>query len=208
MMLKSIHFASRSRKAAFSTLKNTRNDVVLIGAVAYSDSITSIWEGMKKYFVRSDVNMDFVLFTSYERQLEALLSGHIDIAWNGPIAHARLQKIVDNSISLGMRDVDRDFKSYILSTKESKVRNLKDIEGKRLATGSLDSPQAYILPMHYLKKEIDLSTIDVIRFDKDVGKHGDTAVGELDVIESLRTGMKCMYIFYMYASLYMYHTYI
>jgi phosphonate transport system substrate-binding protein len=186
MMLKSIFYASRYRHAAFSTWKN-RNSTVLVGAVAYSDSTTSIWEGMKKYFVLSGVDLDFVLFTSYERQLEALLSGHIDIAWNGPIAHVRLQKIVDDSISLGMRDVDRDFQSYIVSTKEAKVKNLKDIEHKRLATGSLDSPQAFILPMHYLK-EIDLSTIDVICFDKDVGKHGDTAVGEMDVIECLRTG--------------------
>ena len=148
-----------------------RESTVIIGAVSYCDSVSSIWEGMRQYFDRSGVKLDFILFTSYERQLEYLLAGHIDIAWNGPVAHARLQRLVKDPISLGMRDVDRDFVSYILSTKDSEVRNVKDIENRRLATGTYDSPQAYILPMHYLTAQnVDLSTLDVIRFDKDIGK--------------------------------------
>ena len=34
-----------------------------------------------------------------------------------------------------MRDVDRDFTTYIISRKDSNIKTLKDIENKRLATG-------------------------------------------------------------------------
>lgn len=147
-----------------------REQTIIVGAVSYCDSVSSIWEGMRQYFLRNGINLDFVLFTSYERQLECLLSGQIDIAWNGPVAHARLQRIVSASVSLGMRDVDRDFVSYILPTKGSGIECVKDLENKRLSAGSFDSPQAYILPMHLLETEkVDLSTIEVTRFDKDIG---------------------------------------
>ena len=149
----------------------SRKATIIVGAVSYCDSVSSIWEGMKRSFLRRGVDMDFILFTTYERQLEYLLSGHIDVAWNGPVAHARLQKLVGYSVPLGMRDVDRDFASCILSTKKSGVKNIKDVENKRLATGSFDSPQAYILPMQYLiQRNVDLSSVEVHRFDKDIGK--------------------------------------
>lgn len=149
---------------------NSRASTIIVGAVSYSDNVSSIWEGIRQHYVKRGIALDFILFTSYERQLEYLMSGNIDIAWNGPIAHARLQRLVEDSISLGMRDVDRDFASCILCTKQSGIRNIRDIESKRLATGSYDSPQAYILPMHHMiSSGIDLSSIDVVRFDKDIG---------------------------------------
>ena len=158
------------RRRCLVTWKS-RKSTIIVGAVSYCDSVSSIWEGMKQAFLRRGVELDFILFTTYERQLEYLLSGHIDIAWNGPVAHARLQKLVGYSVPLGMRDVDRDFVSCILSTRKSRIKCIKDIENKRIATGSFDSPQAYILPMyHLINRKVDLSTIEVLRFDKDIGK--------------------------------------
>lgn len=162
-----LHDLSRSiQKSQF----NSRASTIVVGAVSYSDNVSSIWEGIRQHYVKRGIALDFILFTSYERQLEYLMSGHIDIAWNGPIAHARLQRLAKDTISLGMRDVDRDFASCILCTKQSGIRNIRDIENKRLATGSYDSPQAFILPMHHITSSgINLSRIDVVRFDKDIG---------------------------------------
>ena len=149
---------------------NSRTSTIIIGAVSYSDNVSSIWEGIRQHYVKRGIALDFILFTSYERQIEYLMSGHIDIAWNGPIAHARLQRLVKNTVSLGMRDVDRDFAACILCTKKSGIKNIRDIVSKRLATGSFDSPQAYILPMHHLiSSNINLSSLDVVRYDKDIG---------------------------------------
>ena len=183
--------ATTCLKRKFSGSLTDKKSTLVLGCVSYCDAVSSIWEGMRKYFHKKKVPFDFVLFTSYERQLESLLNGHIDIAWNGPLAHARLQRLIPGTISLGMRDVDRDFVSYLVTTKASNIKHWTDLRNKRLATGTYDSPQAYVVPMHHLLSTLSpslVSTIDVTRYDFDMGKHGDTAVGELHVIDALRSG--------------------
>lgn len=163
---------------------------IIIGCIDYTNQIRSIWDGVKQYFIKAGVDFDFVLFTSYERQVEALLHGFIDIAWNGPLAHVRTKKRTDNtSLMLGMRDVDRGFRSHIIVRKSAGIKALGDLKDKRLAVGTRDSPQACIIPLQYLKHEqVPLSTITVAFFDRDVGKHGDTAVGEIEVMNELAKG--------------------
>ena len=48
---------------------------------------------MAKHFSAKGVPFDVVLYQSYERQVEALLAGQVDIAWNGPLAHVRTQRV-------------------------------------------------------------------------------------------------------------------
>lgn len=168
-------------------------DVIMLGCVAYSDSVGSIWEGMRQYFLAAGVPFDFCMFTSYDRQLEALVNGHIDIAWNGPLAHVRLKRRTGGkSLSLGMRDCDRDFATHLVVRADAGVRALADLAGKRLATGSFDSPQAYLMPLQAVAAAPGgaalLKSIDLVRFDRDLGKHGDTAAGELEVLRALSAG--------------------
>lgn len=134
--------------------------------------------------------MDFVLFSNYERQVESLLKGHIDIAWNTPLAHVRVQQQTnDRSLSLGMRDADQDFHSRVVVRSDAGINTLKDLEGKTLAVGSRDSTQARILPLHFLRdKGVDLDRVTLLKFDTDVGKHGDTGSSELDVLEAVKDG--------------------
>ncbi len=166
------------------------DETILLGAVAYDPKVVTIWEGIRDHFNGWGAPMDFVLFSNYERQVELLLKGHIDIAWNTPLAHVRVQQATGGrSISLGMRDSDRDFHARILVRSDSGIERLKDLEGKRLAVGSRDSTQARILPLHFLREEgVDLEKITLLRFDSDVGKHGDTGRSELEVLDALRRG--------------------
>ena len=62
---------------------------LLIGAVAYTPNVVLIWEGMREYFADTDAPMDFILFSNYGRQVDALLAGNIDIAWNTNLAWVR-----------------------------------------------------------------------------------------------------------------------
>lgn len=166
------------------------DDSILIGAVAYDPKVSTIWEGIRDYFQKAGVPFDFCLFSNYERQVESLLRGHIDIAWNTPLAHVRVQKRTGGeSLSLGMRDSDRDFKAKIVVRKDSGIRSLADLAGKRVAVGSRDSTQARILPLHFLRQEgVDPDSLRIIAFDSDVGKHGDTGKSELEVLDALRDG--------------------
>ena len=58
----------------------TNHEELLVGAVAYSANVVPIWEGIRDFFRDSSTPTDFVLFSNYERQVDALLAGHIDIA--------------------------------------------------------------------------------------------------------------------------------
>ncbi len=166
------------------------NETILLGAVAYDAKVVTIWEGIREYFLQQAAPMDFVLFSNYERQVELLLKGHIDIAWNTPLAHVRVQQQTENrSLALGMRDSDQDFHARVVVRSDASISGLKDLEGKTLAVGSRDSTQARILPLHFLRSEgVDLEKIDLLKFDTDVGKHGDTGTSELDVLAAVADG--------------------
>src|SRR6185295_5324089 len=55
---------------------------------------------------------DFVLYSSYERQVAAHLRGEIDLAWNSPLAWIHTQRAApDRARAIAMRDTDRDLTS-------------------------------------------------------------------------------------------------
>ena len=165
-------------------------DVILLGAVAYDPKVVSIWEGIREHFRSEGAPMDFALFSNYERQVDELLAGHIDIAWNTPLAHVRVQRRTEGrSLSLGMRDSDRDFRAKIVVRRDAGIRSIADLVGHTLAVGSRDSTQARILPLQFLKEAgVALDRVKLLPFDTDLGKHGDTGTSELDVLAALRDG--------------------
>src|SRR5437660_11769663 len=104
----------------------TSDKTILLGAVAYDPKVVTIWEGIREHFQEQGVPMDFSLFSNYERQVEELLKGHIDIAWNTPLAHVRVhQRAGNESLSLGMRDSDRDFRAKVIVRRGPRYRVAK-----------------------------------------------------------------------------------
>lgn len=160
---------------------------ILVGAVAYTANVVPIWEGIKEYFADSSTPIDFVLYSNYERQVESLLAGHIDIAWNTNVAWIRTLRQSDGKAqALAMRDTDQVFKTLMIGRSGSGLRGIGDLKGRRVALGSRDSGQARILPIHYMT-EAGVSTDDVelVIFDSDVGKHGDTGRSDLDALRAV-----------------------
>src|SRR6516162_3912630 len=141
---------------------------ILLGAVAYDARVVPIWEGMRDYFREVGPPIDYVLFSSYDRQVLALLDRQIDIAWNTNLAYVKVHRRTNGACrALAMRDVDARFTSVFVVRADSGIRSLADLRGKRLALGSADSAQAAILPLHYLRQagvraENDCS---LLRFD-------------------------------------------
>ena len=163
---------------------------ILVGAVAYDPKAVTIWEGIREHFADQGIAMDFVLFSNYERQVESLLQGHVDIAWNTPLAHARVRRRAgNNSLPLGMRDSDRDFRSKIVVRRAAGITAIQALAGRTLAVGSRDSTQARILPLQFLRKAgLDLGRVKLLVFDTDVGKHGDTGTSEIEVLKAVHDG--------------------
>ena len=160
---------------------------LLIGAVAYTANVVPIWEGIREYFRDSPAPMDFVLFSNYERQVDALLRGHVDIAWNTNLAWVRTVGLTGGHCrALAMRDTDLVFKTVFVAREGTDLRALEDLRGRRLALGSRDSAQAAILPLHYLGKAgLSNGAVKIVRYNSDVGKHGDTGRSELDAIRGV-----------------------
>ena len=161
-------------------------DTLMVGAVAYTPNVVPIWEGMRDYFADTDAPMDFVLFSNYGRQVDALLAGTIDIAWNTNLAWVRTVAQSDGACrALAMRDTDTVFQTMFVSRAGTGWNGLADLHGRRLALGSRDSAQAAILPVHFLAGAGLTDAVQLLRTDSDVGKHGDTGRSELDALRAV-----------------------
>ena len=171
---------------------------IWIGAVAYDPKVVTIWEGMRRY-LRDDGNLpvEVVLFQSYEAQVRALLAPageiapRIDIAWNTNLAYLQSVEWSAGSCKpLAMRDTDLGWMTTIITLNGGPVRTLDDLRGRILALGSRDSGHAAILPVHFLA-ELGLAEgrdYRTLRFDTDLGKHGDTGTSEVDVLRAVLNG--------------------
>lgn len=175
-------------------MSNAHDDAVLVaGAVAYDEKVVTIWEGFKEWFGRNGLPFDFVLYSNYERQVDALLAGHIDVAWNSPLAWVQARRKAEAQgrtvAALVMRDTDRDLTSVVV-VPTGGAANIADLAGATLAVGASDSPQATLLPLEHLRaagldpyRDVTVRTFEIL-----VGKHGDHVGGEEAAARALAAG--------------------
>jgi ABC-type phosphate/phosphonate transport system substrate-binding protein len=161
---------------------------IVVGAVAYDPKAVTIWELVRDLYRARPTPLDFVLYSNYEAQVDALFAGHVDIAWNTPVAWVKAKRRSKGAaLALAMRDTDQGFTSKLIARAGSGVKGPPDLRGKRVAFGSRDSAQAAILPLEHLRRAgLEAGKdFEALRFDIDVGKHGDTGTSELEVVKAL-----------------------
>jgi ABC-type phosphate/phosphonate transport system substrate-binding protein len=169
-------------------------DALVMGAVAYDPKVVTIWDGFRQWLRGRGLDFDYVLYSNYERQVEELLSGRIDAAWNSPLAWIRAQRLGAAAgvpvQALTMRDSDRDLTSVIVVGADSGIAGIRDLAGRVVATGAIDSPQSTLIPLSYLRAAglEPGRDVDVRRFDVGVGLHGDHIGGERDAARALVAG--------------------
>ena len=169
-------------------------DTVVVGAVAYDAKVVTIWEGFRHWFAGRGLAVDYVLYSNYERQVEALLDGEIHVAWNSPLAWVRARRMAAAAGAqvgaLAMRDTDRDLTSVVVVRADSAIGEVGDLAGGVVAVGAVDSPQATLLPLSHLRSLgiVPGKDVDVLRHDVAVGKHGDHVGGERDAARALMSG--------------------
>jgi phosphonate transport system substrate-binding protein len=171
-----------------------RTATLILGAVAYAPKVVTIWEGFKDYFARHRLPFDYILYSNYEAQVEALLAGHCDLAWNSPLAWVRAERLAQAQgvvvRALAMRDTDCNLTSVIVVRTDAPLAGVADLRGKVVAVGAVDSPQATLIPLQYLRAQ-GLTPGDdfaVERHDVLGGKHGDHVGGELEAARALSAG--------------------
>jgi phosphonate transport system substrate-binding protein len=171
---------------------------IWVGAVAYDPKVVTIWEGMRRYFhEEAHIPIEVVLFQSYEMQLHALLAQgsaitpRIDIAWNTNLAYLQAEEWSGRTCrAIAMRDTDLGWMTKIVAITGGPVSTLADLKSRTIALGSRDSGHAAILPIHFLERQGMHEGRDykTLRFDTDLGKHGDTGTSEVQVIRAVLEG--------------------
>jgi ABC-type phosphate/phosphonate transport system substrate-binding protein len=80
--------------------------------------------------------------------------------------------------------------SVIVVRSDAAIKSLADLKGKRVGVGAVDSPQATLIPLDYLRAQGLQPNADftVRRFDVLGGKHGDHIGGERDAARALMAG--------------------
>ncbi|MHB8671223.1 MAG: phosphate/phosphite/phosphonate ABC transporter substrate-binding protein [Acidimicrobiales bacterium] len=165
-----------------------------MGAVAYDPKVVTIWEGFRRWLGSRGLDFDFVLYSNYERQVEDLVDGRIDVAWNSPLAWVRARRMAAASgaavRAVAMRDTDRDLTSVVVVRSDSAIEGPAGLTGRVVATGAVDSPQATLLPLDHLRGQglEPGREFEVRRFDVGVGLHGDHVGGERDAARALAAG--------------------
>jgi phosphonate transport system substrate-binding protein len=171
---------------------------IWVGAVAYDPKVVAIWERMRRYFhEEAHLPVEVVLFQSYEAQVLALLAQpgeavpRIDIAWNTNLAYLQADEWSGHACrAIAMRDTDLGWMTKIVVVTGGPISALSDLTNRTLALGSRDSGHAAILPVHFLGQQGMREGQDyrTLRFDSDVGKHGDTGTSEVEVVRAVLDG--------------------
>jgi phosphonate transport system substrate-binding protein len=170
------------------------NDTLILGAVAYDPKVVTIWAGFKAWFNKNGLAFDYVLYSNYERQVEAHLAGHFHVAWNSPLAWVRAERLArahgKRAEAIAMRDTDQNLTSIIAVNSNSAIRSIADLKGKKIGVGAIDSPQATLLPLSHLRANgvHPFVDCDVVRHDLLSGKHGDHIGGEREAARALIAG--------------------
>jgi phosphonate transport system substrate-binding protein len=167
---------------------------LLMGAVAYDPKVVTIWEGFRRWLRAAGLPFDFVLYSHYERQVEDLVDGRIDAAWNSPLAWLRSQRLAAargrSVVSAVMRDTDQDLTSVVVVRADSPYSAPADLKDRSVAVGAVDSPQSTLIPLSHLRGAglRPGENLAVRRFDLGVGLHGDHIGGERAAARALAAG--------------------
>jgi len=170
---------------------------LMMGAVAYAPKVVTIWEGFKEYFHRHGFAFDYILYSNYERQVEAQFDGSVALAWNSPLAWVRADRMArargQQARAVAMRDTDCDLSSVLVmraDAADAVGADLSGLRGMRVGFGAIDSPQARLIPLDHLRQHGLLAGRDFSaqRFDILGGKHGDHIGGERDAALALMNG--------------------
>jgi ABC-type phosphate/phosphonate transport system substrate-binding protein len=174
------------------------SETIWVGAVAYDPKVVTIWEGMRRYFhEEAHLPVEVVLFQSYEAQVQALLAQpgdavpRIDIAWNTNLAYLQADEWSGLACRpIAMRDTDLGWMTVIVAVSGGPISTLADLKDRTLALGSRDSGHAAILPVHFLDQQglREGSDYRALRFNSDLGKHGDTGSSEVEVVRAVLDG--------------------
>ena len=167
------------------------SDNIKVGAVLYAPRVSVIWGIIADFFKNEGMPMDTIFYKDYRSQVDGLLNGEIDIAWNSPLAWLDTNiRSCGRALNGSMRDTDIDRSTYLVVRNDSGIETISDLKGKTIGFGAVDSPQARLIPqydLHVNGLEYGKDYVEK-RFEVGVGLHGDHVGGEEDAAKAMLAG--------------------
>ena len=172
---------------------------IWVGAVAYDPKVVTIWEGMRRYFhEEAHLAVEVVLFQSYEAQVAALLA----CARRAAAAH-RHRMEYEPRLSAG-RCMERP---SLPTDRDARHRSRLDDQDRRGDRGSgrhacrsqrtvrwrsaaatAAMPRSSRFIFWSARAWLEGKDYRTLRFNSDVGKHGDTGTSEVEVVRAVLDG--------------------
>ena len=164
---------------------------LMLGAVAYDQKVVPIWEGIREYFPGAPVEMDVVLFLNYEAQVERAPGGEDrhrlehqpGVRPDAPRDHGACRV-------LAMRDTDVAFCTMLVG-RAGRSSAVEDIRGRTARAGQrrLGAGGDHAAPLpDPTGAGVRATTSTLLRFNTDVGKHGDTGRSEREALAAVLDG--------------------
>ena len=162
--------------------------MVRLGGVA-SPSHMTVFQGLGTHFRRQGVDLDWVLYSSYDYMVDAFISGEVDLAWNGPLSYVKIKRGLDEPCQvIAMRNADVNFVTQFITRHNSDITTVEDLMGRRFAFGSRGSVEAGLLAYHFLAQSGINPKLDLSGYTFNDEREAGTRSDQQDVIERVSTG--------------------
>ena len=159
-----------------------------LGGVASKNYLVG-FPAISEHFQREGIDLDWVLYSSWDALVDAFVSREIDLAWNGPLAYVKIKRRLDDPCQVvAMRDVDVDLVTHFITQPDSEILTVEDLKGKRFALASRGSVEAGLLAYHYLKQVGINPTHDLAHFTFYDDRQPNTGPDQRDVVERVLKG--------------------
>src|SRR5215470_16698451 len=123
-----------------------------LGGVA-SRTYLVAFPAIQKHFQKQGLDLDWVLYSSWDALVEAFVRREVDVAWNGPLAYLKITRRLDDPCQVvAMRDIDVNLMTAFITHPQSAMRTVDDLKGTRFAFGARGSVEAGLLAYHFLKQ--------------------------------------------------------
>ncbi len=94
------------------------------------------------------LNFDIKVGQSYSAVVEAMCSGAADIAWYGPASYLQAKgRGCAELLALAVRNGESVYYSGIFARIEANVNSIRDLKGKKIALGDINSTSSFNVPV-------------------------------------------------------------
>lgn len=89
--------------------------MIRLGGVA-SKTYLVAFPAIKKHFQKQGIDLDWVLYASWDALVDAFVRREVDLAWNGPLAYLKIKRRLDHPCQVvAMRDVDLNLVTHFIT---------------------------------------------------------------------------------------------